>query len=42
MGPLNSNTVQTYNHNHLPTGTWRVPNTILPPRVVKVSGQLDF
>jgi hypothetical protein len=39
---LNSNTVQTYNNNYLPTGAWRTPNGVLPPRVVRVSAQLDF
>ena len=39
---LNANTVQTYNSNYLPTGAWRTPNGVLAPRVVKVSGQIDF
>ena len=39
---LNSNTIQTYNNNYLPTGAWRVPQGILPPRVIRVSGQFDF
>jgi hypothetical protein len=39
---LNANTVQTYNNNYLPTGAWRTPNGVLPPRVVRISGQIDF
>ena len=39
---LNSNTIQTYNNNYLPTGAWRTPNGVLPPRVVRISGQIDF
>ena len=39
---LNSNVVQTYNATYNPTGTWRIPTAILPARVAKVSGQLDF
>jgi hypothetical protein len=39
---LNSNTVQTYNSSYSPTGAWRVPLAVLPPRVIKVSAQLDF
>jgi hypothetical protein len=39
---LNSNVVQTYNATYNPTGTWRIPTAILPARVAKISGQLDF
>ena len=39
---LNANTVQNYNNSYSPTGTWRTPTGILPSRVVKVSGQVDF
>jgi hypothetical protein len=39
---LNSNTIQNYNASYNPTGAWRTPTGILPSRVVKVSGQVDF
>jgi len=39
---LNSNTIQTYNTSYTPTGSWRAPLVVLPPRVLKVSAQLDF
>jgi hypothetical protein len=39
---LNSNVVQTYNSSYTPTAAWRIPTGILPARVAKVSGQLDF
>lgn len=39
---LNVNTVQTYNSSFTPGGSWRVPLSILPARVLKISGQLDF
>jgi hypothetical protein len=39
---LNSNVVQTYNSTYSPTGSWRIPTSILPARVAKISGQLDF
>jgi hypothetical protein len=39
---LSDETVQTYNNNYVPTAAWRTPNGVLPPRVVRVSGQSDF
>jgi len=39
---LNANTVQTYNANYVPTGTWRIPLTTLPARLAKISAQFDF
>jgi hypothetical protein len=39
---LNANTIQTYNNNYLPTGAWRIPNGVLPPRVMRISAQVDF
>jgi hypothetical protein len=38
----NANTIQNYNGAYNPTGAWRTPNGILPGRVIKVSGQVDF
>src|SRR5205823_4876100 len=39
---LNSNVVQTYNSSYSPTGSWRIPTSILPARLMKVSAQFDF
>ena len=39
---LNSNTIQTYNTSFTPNGGWRSPLVVLPPRVAKISAQLDF
>jgi hypothetical protein len=39
---LNANTIQTYNFAYNPTGAWKTPNGVLPPRVIRVSGQFDF
>ena len=38
----NANTIQNYNNNYNPTGGWQVPTFILPGRVLKVTGQIDF
>ena len=39
---LNANTIQTYNFSYNPTGAWRTPNGVLPPRVIRISSQFDF
>ena len=39
---MNANTIQNYNGSYNPTGVWRTPNGILPGRVTKISGQIDF
>jgi hypothetical protein len=39
---LNSNTVETFNPAYNPTGTWRIPQTILPARLAKISAQFEF
>jgi hypothetical protein len=38
----NSNTVQTFNQNYSPTGSWPVPTSILSARLAKISAQVDF
>jgi hypothetical protein len=38
----NANTVQTFNPNYNPTGSWRVPTNILSARLAKVTAQIDF
>ena len=39
---LNSNAVLTYNQTFVPNGTWLRPNSVLSPRFVKFSAQVDF
>jgi hypothetical protein len=39
---LNDNTTLTVNQTYIPTGTWEIPTRILPARLVKVTGQIDF
>jgi hypothetical protein len=39
---LNSSVVQTYNSAFTPNGAWNRPTLILPGRLVKISGQIDF
>ena len=39
---LNSSAVLTYNQNFIPGGSWLTPLTVLTPRFVKVSAQVDF
>ena len=39
---INSNKTLTYNQTYSPTGTWLTPQSVLSPRFVKVSAQIDF
>jgi hypothetical protein len=39
---LNSNAVLTYNQAFIPGGTWLRPLSVLTPRFVKLSAQVDF
>jgi hypothetical protein len=39
---LNSDAILTYNQTFIPGGQWLRPNTVLTPRFVKVSAQIDF
>jgi hypothetical protein len=39
---LNSNAVLTYNQTFAPGGQWLAPQSVLTPRFVKVSAQIDF
>jgi len=39
---LNSSAVLTYNNAFIPGGTWLQPNSILTPRLVRVSAELNF
>jgi hypothetical protein len=38
----NAAPVLTYNQNFVPNGAWLVPTSVLQPRFVKFSAQLDF
>ena len=39
---INSNAILTYNQNFIVGGNWLVPNSVLTPRFVKFSAQIDF
>jgi hypothetical protein len=39
---MNNSDVQTFNPNYSPTGSWRVPLSILQGRLMKVTAQFDF
>jgi hypothetical protein len=39
---LNSSAVLTYNNTFVPGGTWLQPVTILTPRLVKITAEIDF
>jgi hypothetical protein len=39
---LNSSAVLTYNMAFVPGGTWPQPTTILTPRLLRVSAEIDF
>jgi hypothetical protein len=39
---INSNKTLTYNQTYSPTGSWLTPQSVLSPRFVKVSAQIDF
>jgi hypothetical protein len=39
---INSNKTLTYNQTYSPTGTWLTPQSVLSPRFVKLSAQIDF
>ena len=39
---LNSDAILTYNQTFAPNGAWLAPQSVLTPRFVKVSAQLDF
>lgn len=39
---LNSSAVLTYNMAYVPNGTWLQPTTILTPRFVRLTAELDF
>jgi hypothetical protein len=39
---INSNRTLTYNQTYSPTGSWLTPQSVLSPRFVKVSAQIDF
>jgi hypothetical protein len=39
---LNSSAVLTYNNTFVPGGTWLQPLTILTPRLVKITAEIDF
>jgi hypothetical protein len=39
---LNSDAILTYNQTFIPGGQWLRPNTVLTPRFIKLSAQIDF
>jgi hypothetical protein len=39
---LNSSAVLTYNPAFVPGGTWLQPLTILTPRLIKLTAEIDF
>jgi hypothetical protein len=39
---FNSNAILTYNQTFQPGGTWLAPQSVLTPRFVKLSAQIDF
>jgi hypothetical protein len=39
---LNSDAILTYNQTFTPGGAWLAPQSVLTPRFVKVSSQIDF
>jgi hypothetical protein len=39
---INSNAVLTYNQTFIPNGAWLAPQSVLTPRFMKVSAQIDF
>ena len=39
---LNASTVLTYNNTFVPGGTWLQPLTILSPRFIRLTGEVDF
>ena len=39
---LNSSAVLTYNNAFVPGGTWLQPLTVLTPRMLRITGELDF
>ena len=39
---LNSSAVLTYNNTFVPGGTWLQPLTILTPRFLKLTAEIDF
>ena len=39
---LNSSAVLTYNNTFVPTGPWLQPLTILTPRFLKITAEVDF
>jgi carboxypeptidase family protein len=39
---INSNAVLTYNQTFAPGGAWLIPQSVLTPRFVKLSAQIDF
>jgi hypothetical protein len=39
---LNSDAILTYNQTFAPAGAWLAPQSVLTPRFVKVSAQIDF
>ncbi len=39
---LNSSVILTYNNAFVPGGTWLQPNTILTPRMARISAEFNF
>ena len=39
---LNSSAVLSYNPAFVPGGTWPQPLTIMTPRLIKITGEVDF
>ena len=39
---MNASAILTYNQNFIPGGSWLTPLTVLTPRFVKISAQVDF
>ncbi|HXD75359.1 MAG TPA: hypothetical protein VN628_16555, partial [Vicinamibacterales bacterium] len=39
---INSNAILTYNQTFTPNGAWLAPTSVLSPRFMKVSAQIDF
>jgi hypothetical protein len=39
---LNSSAILTYNNAFIPGGTWLLPNSILTPRLARISAELNF
>jgi hypothetical protein len=39
---LNSSAILTYNNTFVPAGTWLLPQTIVTPRMIKITAEVTF